>query len=434
MKSIKLVIGTFLATSAVLAATPLTNPDGTVFSFGDWSPPLVITLNSSQDPHPVVRRSVKVTKQDPRHNETYQFDLLLDPATQDVWAGPAYQRYFILGGSIYGIAVSADQLLVRRSEKSDAAADSSIDAITERALAEFFRNPHAHVSVEGATYTIDLSYVFGRNTLRPRRGGAQTSANPVSILEDRVDAESVTVFMMNIVGNKLELTLDSAFQPISAANNGKSVLILHDGKLPFEAPLWSPPKEFFVDSPLGEIVGQSSTREDKHSVDDSGRRRIVSIRAVVLPTGELWIGPSECWLACIDQRVVGLMTPFEDGSKLLVYAGPRAKLPIGAETRAAFRKELAKFEAELTSGQFKEDMRIDLPEIFKNDRTIVQDPDIAVKGISFDKSTLVVTLRTNDAHKDLELKLTPELRVGASRSKPSQPGRLPPALREVPNR
>lgn len=422
---------TLLTGVVSFGATSLKSPDGRDYSFSDWSSPQQTAVASSAGKSQILKRSANVTMLHPKLAESHTLDFLVDPASQAVWVGRVQEQYFILRDTIHGALIEETRLFIKLSEKVDPALGGS-EALLEKELAEFMASPRKAPSVSEATYAIELDRIFGRRAIVPGRGRPEGWPKPMSLLEVKVKENTATFVLSTVAGYRLEVTFDSEFEPLLASKNGRSILILQNGKLPFGMSQWSGPSEALVDTPEGTLTALVEHRSF-YPVEDGQKMPFPHMRAVILPTGELWIGPANCRLAWVDDRILGLEVELES-KDLLVYVGPRATLTLDHTTSAVLKRELARFEAELKSDLFKETLRINVFALFAQDPSFARDPELSVKAslglkrLDFENRELVLTLGTGSPRTDLEVRMNSTLKIASTRTKTATPAQFPQGL------
>jgi len=215
-------------------------------------------------------------------------------------------------------------ILARSSEPSREAADGRESAV-EDFISEFVKEPRTALWKDGLVTRIDMLGVFGVDAFYPN---SLAWVDVAEIADVSVNGEQMTLTLRaKATGLTLSLTLGPSLELESASREGRRVYAL-GGRGP-----WGSPANGTLASAQGGVPVLGLCREYT-STDLAGEVRLVGIGRALLvtETGGLWIGPSDCAMGVIGERILGMKLD-ESGRDLLVFAGPRTMIPLSSKSQ-----------------------------------------------------------------------------------------------------
>ncbi len=422
MKALRLAFWVALAGGVMVsAATTRVGSKGMLFTVEDWSAQEVLAAKSKAGPISLARLTCMVTQQLPDHPETSSLEVVWDPGSGEVLFGDRPQRYLVVGRKIWGVSQQGPILRVRQSEPFAVARDDIL-AVADRSLTKFIDVPNTDLWEDSTVRKLDLCSVFGYNTMHGGGPGlfpSSVSQGDLAEISDvDVDDGVVTVKLRATAnGEGLCVTLGSNVQVLSASRAGNPVLVLRDGSISSKVlGEWSAPDNGTLAAVRGEVASVVCNRTYP-AQDSSGE--LASAKAVVLSgTGDMWIGPSVCKLAVVRGRILGVTV--EDHRDLLMFAGPRARIPLSPESIRVFEAELLQFEGAFqASGRvWKPDSSMNLAELFKGEARFEAPFEFSLRKVIAREDGVVLTFNSGSPGVHAEVVLGPDLQVVSSRAVP----------------
>jgi hypothetical protein len=367
----------------------------------DWSTPVQISIPSDGGVITVLKQTVE--------HCGYPIDLLYSQDGSSVWIGESQQAYFDVKGQIWGGHAVGRNLLF--TPPVPALSGTAIASIADNWLE--LRRTGTEPKPDPR---FNLTFVFGASAFG---GGLRAMSGPTFTIS-RVTPTSTNIsFNLRATsGNDLGLTFSPDWNLISATKNGVDILPMLDGKFPLDQQPWSP-RSVTLQSTTGPVTATAyDTPFDGEVVTNANFGAITTeripyapnVQVLVLPSGDLWIGPSPfAKLAMMNGKILGFI-PSRQTGELLVFVGPRKHIPMEDGKRiAAFRKVLDEVEAQVATNKLIPDKIVKLSSLFNDDPNFANDSEILVRGIAFEGTNLVVNLRSLKGN--LVIKFTPDLEI-----------------------
>jgi hypothetical protein len=419
--NMKLITITLALTFAAVLNTPgdttVAAGNGSVFHFGDWSQPVSLSVKSSGGQATLVSRECVVKIEKPRWLQTTRLQMLYYPAGNEVWIGEPFDAYVIVGQKIWGVTQSGETLIVRPSQAASDAVNGQDVSVTEF-LTKFVANPGSIFWTDGSVSTLPLHLVFGCVPLYTQ--------NPASHVDQSLQLTNVTVvsdqvtagFRGLVNGLDLSLTLNSKQEIVEAFRGGDRLPILcRRFQPPGEIEAWFGLGVRNWPSPQGGQATLGSIRENANT-DKTGQSIGVAYAnlAVLIATGDLWIGPDMCDRMVIDGRMIGMRI---DGStrEVQIFNTTRARLPLTGDTSEAFLQGIRQFEAEFAANQYRwrPDVSISIPALFAADSRFGENCEYVKRIISLQGKNILIGLSSSNPQAYPEITLGPDLSVLSTR-------------------
>ncbi len=402
-----------LGTSGLCAPMSVTRGDGKTFTFSDCSPPEIMAVASDEGTATLSRRRCEVDEQDPRWPTKWQLEMVIDPATKELWLGRPSDRYVVLRKKIWGVRGHECFLFLMRSQYAGDVQNGE-ESIMRQFLERFIQEPHIRMwRGEGSLEKLVLTDIYG-SVIYPE-GSSQPIDDPLHILGAAADRRGLNLSMQTAGGHALSLTLSETLDILEARKDGQPVLVLFDGRLPRQPKCgFVGPGKCRVITPAGELEALAPIQF--YSNEEGLNRGVYATAlAAVLPgSGELWIGPADCKLASSENQVLGVMV--NRPQELWVFRGRGVTIPGPPEGIAVFAKEAARFEQEFEAAkhQWKPDLRVNIRGLFPGDARFPDGSSFWMDRVSFGGNGLVVLLNSSNSGAYPEVVLSPDLRVVAA--------------------
>jgi hypothetical protein len=412
MKRIVLSLLTVSALSlSLLAQTIVTTPSGTIYQFGEWSAPTNLTVRSATGDVQLVQRSCAVMRQQPASPQTRVIELDYYPAAGEVWIGEHPQRYAVVGQKIWGLNTISRILKIKQSEAAGVATNGEA-LIINAFLQRFLDDPRTDFWLENTGQRIDLCNVFGYNSIFLTAQGSRIQ--PAEITDLSLGTNSLTIALKSQAGFGLSLRLDPSLKIVGASRGGLPLPVLFETVLPSaELNEWFPPRVVEIASDHGKSEALSSSRSYFYNDAETGEESLMAAaRSIVLiSTGDLWIGPSECRLAVADGNIIGVMVD-KEARELLVFTGPRARVPITLGSRV-YLDQIAQFESELRANQYRyePDYRVKIPDLFAGTIDLRSNTDLGLRGVVIQGKNISVQINNNMVQGYPQILLGPDGKV-----------------------
>ncbi len=381
------------------------------FLFEDWSEPAAVVAKSSTGDVSLTRRTCRATRQHPVHPETFCLDLVSRPGSDEVWIGETPERYVVAGPKIWGLSRSMQLLRVRESEHTGGAVDGE-RVVIAKFLEKFLNDPRTELWRDPCPKTINLCRVFGWDAVFG--ANAYLPVELVEIIDAEADETGVTVSLKSTktgqnTGQDFSITLSSDLDVLSASMDGKRVLVVRNA-LERSGALqeWSDPARTVVPSTQGKIAALLCDRVYARA-DGSGEQ--ARAKALVLQsTGDVWIGPSDCRVAAVGERILGVTG--RDGD-LLLFAGPRTRIPLSQGSSQAFEAELVKFDNVFEANQcaWSPDAKKNLVELFQGDARFASAFEFGLRTVAAREDGVVLTLNSGTPGMHPEIVVGPNLDI-----------------------
>jgi len=406
-----------LSVCSVIGAVSVTNSTGKVYTFGDWSPRSSVTVQAPEGGVELVRVACDVAEGDPGKLRMSLVEVLYSSQSDEIWLGEPAPHYMVFDQKIWGVGCQGKALRIKKSERAGDAANSEglvLDKLIERVV----EHPrHGLWQGDVAAKSLDLTRIFGFGAVCG--SGAKPRGTRVQVSSFRVEKSGVVFTMRSEAGHDLSLKLGSNMEILAAEKDGVPTPVLFDGLLPATRPAgFASLGECRVLTETGVLVALAS-HADYCRYDASGAEQsVASVRAVALSNGDLWIGPDQCRLVVVRDRLLGLQ--MSETGELLVYAGPCARIPGPPEGIAVFREVALGFEDRLKASEYQwhADLKVNLTSIVAGDARFPSDCAYwlgAGDGVSINDGNVVIKVSSSCSEAWVEITLAPDLRVVSSR-------------------
>jgi hypothetical protein len=273
----------------------------------------------------------------------------------------------------------------------------------------------------------------------------------VIISDIAVDEAGVALSLKSKSGRPFFLKLGPRLEILSALNDGHPFPVLSNGLptspehlgfvLPFLGTVDSPhgKLEAFICSrgymatnvpylPRGKLEALVCSRSYVATNVPYAQVECARAKAVVQAgTGDLWMGPFECRVVVLDNRMLGVtVNQYRD---LWVFAPPRARIPLPPEGVERFRQEVVRFETEFQADryQWKPDLTVNVRDLFPGDARFGGKSEFSLWSVTVREKSLVLRLSSGNPQAYPEVVLDSDLKVLSARVPAwDSPDRLPP--------
>jgi hypothetical protein len=241
-----------------------------------------------------------------------------------------------------------------------------------------------------------LRTLFGSAVGIPQNGRGEDLDAP---LEAGIEGPEVVLGLRSYSGKKLGIRLDGSLRVVLATVDDRPITILLDPRWPSRLERWSSPFDVPIATAGGVVATPAIFRHYEPEVrDDAKAVGSPALKLVVSRSGGFWMGPQECRMALVGDRLVGFFR--RDLRTLCAYPGERMSqpLPEGAalvEAVEGMTTSLERFEA---ARRYLEGVPIDmnriaqeLPEV-ATANSIGFWGDIGMRGVSVEGKTVVLAL------------------------------------------
>jgi hypothetical protein len=298
-------------------------------------------------------------------------------------------------------------------------AGESVESYADEWLASNLRGQLRTSGLENPLLSCRLLLIFGRQALVPHQFLVQNCFISSMLLTNN----TVTLSLHTITDYDLRLTFSSDLQLLSAAQNGTPRPTLLDGQHSFDGgnKPWTQ-KQVVVESSDGPTNAWACDKafDAPGYVMRSGIPAVgpmiphaPSIRLLVMPSGDVWVGPSFCKLALVNGKIIGV-TVFRQTGQLMAFVGPRVRIPMAEGVRiSAIQALRSQVEAQVATGSFPPpDKTINVAGLF-TDNAALQGQDTSIQALTLEGSTLVVDIAVSAVERSelLRVKLAPDLQV-----------------------
>jgi hypothetical protein len=381
----------FLATPwSLFAATSVQGPNGDNYTFGDWSPAKPINVKSSGGEIALVKRTCILEIEHRKALEKLAVDLVYEPDGREIYIGQQADIYALVGNKIWGLSADGRWLWIHCSDTADNK-DNTEEAIIAGVLARFINQQDLRLNGGSSSKTVDLCRAFGFGTIFPQVERWRPLAT--IIVNHTVDANGITLSLKSINDDNLALTINPNYEILNATKGGRAVYIVTKcvGS-PMQSDLGIIPNKTAIPSDKGPLTILKSIWHYEQISKPDGT--ILGAAAVVsADNGDLWMGPIDCMVVAVGGKLIGVKSD-DDRQELLVYAGPRSRIPLGSSGVAVFRAEEQRLSDELKANnyQFRPDLRISIPGLLAGDNRFAADCSYSLGKVTVRENKAMVQI------------------------------------------
>lgn len=401
---------------AASAQTTITAANGGSFRVSEWSMPETMSLPSAGGRVPALSRNRVVTRENAYGPSTQTLRCIYCPALKQMWIGEATDHYVVAGEQIWSLSASQVCLAIQPSETiADSARDP--ESILTTFMAKDLNDPWPELWRDGRPKQFDLSLVFGCKAIRGPRPSSYPGTQYLRITNTLVSSKGVTVaFGALQSGLGLSITLSPDFKIVEARLGGVRYPVLFDGQgwLPEMTP-WVGLDGKSLPSPQGDQAALFSHRAYTRINDSGIEEGFAGANAgVVVTTGEMWIGPSDCDYFVFNGQIHGFFVN-ADAKEIQIFKDSRGRLPLDQGTAAAFAERILKFEREFKAKQhrFEPAYKVNIFSLFPNGFS--DDCEVFKRAVYMKNGNIVIKLNTGNAAAYPEIIIGPDLRVLSAR-------------------
>ncbi len=404
-RSICFASALFLGSSFGLIAGESTSP-------GVWSEPESINLPSENGPMPAIKKTCRV----PNGGRHSFIDLIYYPEYKSVWIGDRMPNYFSINGAIWSAKGNGGSLLQLLGPRS-VPGGQTVGEYANQWITEVIQGK----IVSQGMVMFDLATIFGVKPLLDPTSSKRATALAITSIQF---TNQTTVFNLQTRnGNQFQMAFSSDIQLVSASLNGRPVPVLVDGKITGSPNPWTQ-RKIMVQSASGPVPADACERLflPPGAVDvpglGKGSQPVIPYApgfcVAVLPSGQVWSGPSKCLLALVDDQVLGF-TINPQTRELLAFGGPRAPISMEpGQTAPALKKLQAQVEAAVSGGAIVPSHTIKIASLFNGDEALAKGADLSLRRLSVEDKNLVLVVRHLQGHENLTVTFTPDLKVIAA--------------------